>query len=238
MLDLQAVVECEPKAVGPVEHRQRDEPEKEEARQRMLHEGQYVFITRRFDPTQRDGQAVKKEQHGNAERRENAAGSEERPPEGLVGFPFMFSHVPSSLLERKNDPRESRRKDAPGSKVCTCNCPARNAFAPYAEDHRFRGQTEPGDTVVQHHYQGNGVQYQCERRLEPGHEIRIGLGPRRQRAYVQQQHDRVKRHEHAGQFPQDEPRVRPLADPPKDRHARAVQLGAVFLVSGIVGHGG
>src|SRR5215470_10472119 len=60
VFDLQSVVEREAKTMRPMKERQRAYREQRQPRQRMSRQRQQAPVARRFDPTQRDGQAEQK----------------------------------------------------------------------------------------------------------------------------------------------------------------------------------
>src|SRR5262245_28905020 len=81
------------------------------------------------------------------------------------------------------------------------------------------------DEGERHHIEG-----QEERRLQPGEELRIGLGPVDERAKLPQIDQSEEGHEDAGDLAQDERGVRPVLEPPPDRDAAAIPAGMVERV--------
>src|SRR5213593_4772153 len=79
--------------------------------------------------------------------------------------------------------------------------------------------------------EGDHIEREEERRLQPGEELRIGVGTLGQGAELPQIDHGEEGDGHAGQFAEDEPGVGALLEPPPDRHAVAVPPR---MVQGIV----
>src|SRR5499426_4892832 len=84
----------------PVKERQRADREQRQPRQRMSRQRQQAPVARRFDPTQRDGQAEQKEQDRNYQRGDHPAGAEERPQKWLIRSFGHLSFLPKSTRLR------------------------------------------------------------------------------------------------------------------------------------------